>query len=51
MRCDMKNCDACEDKSVCNVSFAKALITKAGEEYGKFTNGQARENFKLDFEI
>ncbi len=51
MRCDMENCENCVYRNKCNINYAKALISKAGEKYRRFADGQNRENFKLDFEI
>ncbi len=51
VRCDMQNCEGCACRNTCRLIEAKELIRRAGNELAKFTNGQARENFKLDFEI
>ncbi len=54
MRCNLKHdeeCERCMYKDKCRLSSAEAIIQKAGKVYSKFTNGQAREVFKLDFKI
>ncbi len=51
VRCDFKSCEDCSVKERCRIASVKALMGRAGEIYSRFTDGQSKENFKLDFEI
>ncbi len=44
LRCDTVHCDGCAYRDACEYRAAKDMIRRAGEEYRKFTDGQAKEH-------
>lgn len=46
LRCDTK-CGECTFKDQCHYQSIKSVIAKAGAVYQNFTDGQAKENFKI----
>lgn len=47
LRCDTSSCAECKFRDVCNYNNMKDLLARTGAIYSRFTDGQARENFKI----
>ena len=48
LKCDMEHCDTCNYRKDCKYNEIKEMYKTVGQEYKKFVNGQAREEFAID---
>ena len=48
LKCDLKSCDTCRYKADCLYHECKRINVIVGNEYKKFVNGQAKEEFTID---
>lgn len=49
LKCNLGNCDDCRYKKACLYHECKDIIVKVGQEYKKYTDGQNREEFTIEF--
>ncbi len=49
LKCDLTSCDDCKYRNDCVYNECREMTARVGAEYQKFTNGQDRDQFKLDF--
>ena len=49
LKCDLESCDSCKYRNSCVYNECKEMNIRVGQEYKKFTDGQSREQFSLDF--
>ncbi|MBQ1283610.1 MAG: hypothetical protein IIY18_01245, partial [Clostridia bacterium] len=49
LKCDLESCDSCKYRNSCVYNECKEMNIRVGQEYKKFTDGQSREQFALDF--
>lgn len=48
MKCDLEHCDGCRYRQYCRYQQCRDIISRVGQEYRKFTDGQNEKEFAIE---